>query len=250
MDDSPRTASRRAVLTSIAAAGSLGVASRSSAVHRSEDFGVTFEYDKDWLETYQPALIASYATRTAYQGFYGAKATADDYEFDVGVFWLRLTHQEGLPGVPADAHNRDHEPIYVFVDGDGAVDSHVYSEWHHSAETLSGTALQNALFADRTSDPTHLAYQVVEEWHNYVPKPGASDAEWEFLEVGDFTQAIDDWKRNGYFEATSDEAVYDPASMRTRDTWWKKDTWDYRMVNALQYPADLMGLWGGDEADL
>lgn len=250
MADTPRTATRRAVLGSIAAALTAALTGDASAVHGADDYDVTFEHDKEWLETYQPAFVASYTTRTMYQGLYGAKATADDYEFDVGVFWLRLTHQEGLPGVPADDHNRDHEPIYVFVDGDGAVDAHVYSEWHHSAETLSGTALQNALFADRTSDPTHVAYQVVEEWHNFVPKPEATESEREFLEVDDFTQNIDDWERNGYFEATSDEAVYDPASMRTRDTWWKKDTWDYRMVNALQYPADLIGLWGGDKVDL
>lgn len=248
MEDSQLSPTRRRLLASVAAA--LGLAGGAAGVHPADDYGVTFEYDKQWLETYQPAFVASYTTRTMYQGLYGAKATADDYEYDVAVFWLRLTHQEGLPGVSGDNHNRDHEPIYVFVKDDGSVASEVYDEWHHTAETLEGNALDNALYADRSSEPTHVPYRVVEEWHNYVPEPSSSDSEREFLDVQDFTAAIDTWEANGYFKPTSDKAVYDPISMQTRGTWWKKNTWDYTLVKGYRRVADIAGLWGGDQVSL
>jgi len=240
---------RRAFLGSVVATAGIGAAGRSQAVHEAEEFNVEFDYPVDWLETYQPALTANYATRQTYEGLYGARARSEDYDEDVAVFWLRMTHQNGLPLVDADAHGRDHEPIYCYVDN-GELKEVIYSEWHHSANSLTGSDLDEVLVANRADDPTHPAFRVVEEWHNFAPAPEAGDADLAYLDVEDWTAAIDTWRANGYLSTTAGEAVFDPASLRERETWWETGTMDYQLVQAFQRIAAVTGFWGGDDADL
>jgi len=52
------------------------------------------------------------------QVLYGYVARSNEYETDMLCYWAQLTHQDGLPGVRADSHLGDHDPIFVFVDSE------------------------------------------------------------------------------------------------------------------------------------
>ena len=238
---------RRDVLVGTAAvlAGALGAQNRAAVNYEAVPDNVELTFDEEWLERYQPALIQSSEARRRSTGLFAYRATAEDRDADVACYWHRLTHQDGLPIVSPDGHLYDHEPAYVFVE-DGTVEEVVFTGYHHFASSLTGTSLESKLATNRADEPTHVVLAVVDPWHHYDPVTveDSDDGERAYLALEDFTAAEASWRRNDIWEATAEEAVYDPHSMRDRDSWWDESTFDYRMASLWRRLDRRLGWFG------
>ncbi|AUX09274.1 hypothetical protein AArcSl_1645 [Halalkaliarchaeum desulfuricum] len=240
--------SRRELLagTAAALAGTIGLSSAGAAVdYEGVPDDVELTFDEEWLERYQPALIKSSDGRRRSVGLFAYRATKEDTDTEVACYWHRLTHQDGLPLIGSDGHLYDHEPAYVFVE-DGAVEEVVFTGYHHFASSIEGDRLHDHLVANHTSEATHPVLEVVDPWHHYdaVRASDSDEGERAFLALEDFTAAESSWRANDIWEATASEAVYDPHSMRDRDSWWDEGTFDYRMASLWRRLDRRLGWYG------
>lgn len=224
---------RGATVAAAAGLGSVLTTGTATAVE-SEDKPdhVTLEYDEEWLRTYRPAFLMDYETRQRSNAVYAYKATSEEYEYDWACYWHRMSHQDGASLIGVDAHLYDHEPVYVAVDGDGDAERAVYTYYHHFASQVEQPALQDLLIDSEETRETHIALEIIDPWHHYnaAPNTEISDLTLDY-EFEDWTAAVDTWEDRGVFEATSGSAVYDPASMWERDSWWDESTTDYRFAS-------------------
>lgn len=238
---------RRDILAGTAAllAGALGAQQTAAVDYGAVPDDVELTFDEQWLERYQPALVLSTEARRRSTGLFAYRASSEDSDTEVAAYWHRLTHQDGLPLIGSDGHLYDHEPAYVFVE-DGAVEEVVFTGYHHFASSIDGSRLHDHLVAHRESEATHAVLEVVDPWHHYdaVRSSEVSEAERSFLSLEDWTAAESSWRANDIWESTADEAVYNPFTMRDRDSWWDEDTFDYRMASLWRRLDRRLGWWG------
>lgn len=202
---------------------------------------VNIYYDKAKLEEYQPLLVMDSETRTRYKAMFGYIAESTEYEYDVYCYWSQLTHQDGLPMVDADSHLGDHEPVYVFVEKDtGDVAEIRYSAGHWHAAVLPSEEAD--LVQARTSSGTHVRLKVHSKYshHSYAP-----NSDGVFVDIRSWLSYRDEWIDNGFYEAASEEAVENPARMRSRDTWFDEGTRDAFIASFWRQ----MGAYGFSDAD-
>lgn len=223
---------RRSLLAGTAAALTAGVTSASAAVdYEAVPDDVTLSYDEAWLAEYQPALVMSTEARQSSNGLFAYRASSNEENVEVAVYWHRLTHQEGLPGVSGDGHLYDHEPAYVFVE-DGSISEIAFSGYHHFASRIEEDRLHEYLVENETTEATHVVLEVVDPWHHYnaARASDTSESERTFVDLEDWTGVESAWRANNVWESTAEEAVYNPYTMRERDTWWDESTLDYRFA--------------------
>lgn len=220
-----------AAMGSLALSGSVGAtdyAWRTGGVGETSDADILVEFDRSFLERYQPYLDMSLSVRNASPTHHGYKVTSEDWEFDWACYWMQLAVQDGMFILAdQDSHLGDHEPVYVAVDKtDGEVDRAIYSAWHHmvGAQRQSGLVLQE----ERADYPTHPTFRVDPNHHHYynATEPGGTllDPLQNWLDVRDR------WIDNGFYESTSAEAIEAPEVMLERGTWWADGTLDARLA--------------------
>ncbi|ADB63907.1 hypothetical protein Htur_5019 (plasmid) [Haloterrigena turkmenica DSM 5511] len=193
--------------------------------------------DIDELENYQPRLeIATQQARDDMQGMYGWSADSEDYDVTAHYYWVRSHTQRsllwyaGLDGIGPEEHFYDHEPILVFQNPDGTVDTVVFSGGHHLAAEEDGEF--GHLIEDRVADRrTHVVLRQMRPHNHFVPAESTTDGEWiqGHSEFGSWLDKRESWYRNGRYDKTSDVAVMDPFSFYEsggRTHWWREGTWD------------------------
>lgn len=221
----------------------LGVAS-AEPDYTAKPSHVTLEFDQSALEDYQPLLVTEQNFRSRFKGMYGYVARSDEYAYDVHCYITQLTHQDGLPGIGADSHLGDHEPLYVYVNGDGEPELFVYSGYHwFASEIRAGDA---NLTQDRRSDESHGNFRVIEPWHNYSH---SDDIEGTFFDLEDWPAVRDQWVDNGFYSSAAPEAFEDPITMLRRNGWWAEGTLDHRVAQIWAGLGRRVGFFGGDRAD-
>lgn len=219
-----------------------------TTAEREDQYGVTIDYPEDWLQRYGPAFVADRQTMQQSIGLYGHRVQYDDSEYQYAYYWHKLTHQEGIL-FNQDSHLGDHEPTIVRVDTDGTVDRVTYTFYHHLADTAEGLRLTRALQANETADETHIQLRIVPPWHNYSLVEGTPDNPVTYLDVeGDAdAEHLRTWETRGVFDATADEAVWDPRTVQDRGSWWDESTTDYRAARLYLQLGQYIDIAGSGE---
>lgn len=210
-----------AVVGTLEATGSTAV--RASHVERKPAH-VDLEFDRAFLETYQPCLDLSAVEQnpedTHPSAMYAWKASSREHSTDVGVYWAEYDYQQGISPFGDDSHFGDHEPVYVLVDSStGDVREVVYSAYHW----LRGRTTLPPLY-----DETHPSLSVVSPWHQY----SLGSVEGEFVAVeslgGDAGLAdpetettFEEWLSDEYFhDLFAPGVTVNPWTMLSRGHWW------------------------------
>lgn len=177
---------------------------------------VTLDFDRTFLETYQPRLdlsaVRDHPDDALPKAMYAWRARSEDYETDVAVYWTEYPYQKGLSPFGHDSHFGDHEPCYVFVDSEtGDVREVVYSAYHW----LRGRTMTPPLYEE-----THVEATVVSPWHQYAQSPGV---EGEFVDVEDLGGRFEEWLEDESFhDALAPGVTVNPWRMQSRSHWWRE----------------------------
>lgn len=230
----------------VTVAGVFGLSAIASAEEPPErpDHITSVSDDPAELETYQPALHASYSTRNEMQDIYGWKAESSEYDTDAYYYWIRYPSQESVFEEylgsswfgAADAHLRDHEPFVAFVDPDtGELDSAIYSSGHHYADELSADDAN--LTTDKHPDhATHVNLSVDMTHHHYNDEQDGDGAlPSEFLgNMESWLDKRDPWYENGVYEKSDEDAVESGWDAREHGMWWAENTRDAQFKSIYQ----------------
>lgn len=221
---------------SIATAGAIGttVGTASAIDSDAKPDHVSITYDADRLERWQPRLSLSISASEDLTGVYGYVATSDEWDHDVLCYWARYAVQTGIVAVPWDAHQYDHEPIYLFIDSSAsdpappeALETVAYSGYHHYKASFSPGAAD--LSGSRQSDAdTHVSLDVVNSHHHYRRLDAG---EGMFPDLRSWPDARPEWQAYGFYEDTSREAVDAPHTMIDRESWWAEGSSDRRFAS-------------------
>lgn len=215
---------------------------------RAKRESTTIAFDEQYLYEYQPMLRLNKVTREQYKGLYGYVARSEEHETDALCYWSQLTHQNGLPGVRADSHLGDHEPIYVFVNSEtGGVEEVVYTAYHWFTGSVEiGDDPSAALQTEGSDSPTHATFSVVPEWHNYQFNAEQTGA---LVELKSWPAVRETWVQNGFYEPANVEAIEDPWQIREANSWWEEGSIDAQIAGIWANIGDTLGWYGADKAD-
>ncbi|MFC7314866.1 twin-arginine translocation signal domain-containing protein [Salinirubellus salinus] len=196
--------------------------------------GVTISYDEALLSEYQPYLRVSHLNEQPV-GMYAWVVDSTDRDTQALVYWTYYALQTGLSS--ADSHVQDREPIYVFRDTDtGQIEEVVYSGYHW--------------LAARTPTPqtsgNHPMMYVVKPWHHYV---GASDSGRQ-IDLQPLHDVFGSWLVNGWAEHLAPGTVTNPWGMRSRESWWRRSSFDFSFAETFAQVNLLLGRKGADTTDL
>lgn len=202
----------------------------------------TADFPEEMLRDYQPAVIWSQEARDKIASIYAwrAKPSAEaETDLHALYYWFRYTSQRSwfkrrsiglFSGSGPDSHPLDHEPLILFVDpGTGAVEQVVMTGYHHIATSRSSADLPLETY--RLDDPSHVRVKVVDPWHHFNFDDSNTDASMPIPTTGirDWLNSSDGrpgWYADGTLDATAQEAVDDPYTMRNRSMWWREGTRD------------------------
>lgn len=168
---------------------------------------VTLTYDESWLQTYRPMLVLR-ELDVRPNSMHAWRATSTEHDLDVGCYWAEYPYQQGVSEY--DSHLGDHEPIYVLVDGNGDVDSVIYSGYHWLAARTESPTLY---------DGTHPQLYAVSPWHHYL----MTGEQGEFVDLEPLTESFSSWLDNGLEDDLDPGSVVNPWTMTARSDWWRED---------------------------
>jgi hypothetical protein len=202
-----------------------------TTTEREDQYGVTIDYPEEWLQRYRPAFVADRDTMQKSIGLFAHRVQYPESDYQYAYYWHRLSFQEGIL-FDQDSHLGDTEPCIVRVDSNGTVDRVTYTFYHHLADTVEGERLTRALQSRAVGDETHIQLRIIAPWHNYAVVEGTPDRGVTFLDVQGDTRAehLRTWETRGVFDATADEAVWDPRTVQDRGSWWNESTPDYQVA--------------------
>lgn len=232
-----RSRSRREILGVIgsAAIGSavLSISASAEIDSDAKPDHVSISYDEARLERWQPYLSLTIDASNKLNAMYGYVATSPEWDHDVLAYWARYAVQEGLPFVPSDAHQYDHEPVYLFLDTDAeepappeALELVVYTAYHHYSASFAPES-EDLEGSRQSDDETHISLAVVSPWHHYR----RAEEGGVLPELRSWVSARSEWEAYGFYEGTSREAVDSPHSMLDRESWWADGTLDARFAS-------------------
>lgn len=216
---------RRAFITTIGSAATVGTLSRSvSASHfDAQPEHVTLSYDQPRLEQYRPLLDIDPVDREKLIGLYGWIAESPEYDTDIMCYWASYTHQDPPWYAPSTGHYGDHEPVQVVVDSDSGDVARVRASIYH---WIKGTADAVPL------DGTNPRLRVINPYHHYTA--AASDASVSAFEVKDLTTEYQDWLDNGLEAEMVRGATTNPWIMSREADWWAPGRFGLPSTEQLQ----------------
>lgn len=238
---------RGAGLALAAAAGaSMPAAAQTDYPHwDAQPEHVTLSYDEATLLDYAPRLVLSSEARPKLRGLWGWTATSPEYDSDIHVYVALYTHQDGIGTIGqllSDSHLGDTEWYYVLSDPDsGETQRVIYDAYHWVAGRQSADSI--------TMDGTHPVASVIDPWHFYAHGDVDASSATEFDAINDLTAEFGAMLRNGLAESLEPGTVTDPATMRSRDHWWRTGVTGWSFDAALASAVYDLGLVGADEAD-
>ena len=261
---------RRQLLTTTAAglAAAVGVSSTAGATTDAETDDwehkpshITYSYDQQELEAYQPKFITSRDARSKITGLFGFKAESTNWSRDAYYYWMRYTHQDSASDsvdafgvltdvLGPDSHLYDREPSIVFVDDDGVPTQAVVTGYHHYALEIPYEPDEFLWTEDRLDGTaSHVHLRVIDPWHHYRYVEADSEDRGTLLEsvfdVRNWLEVRDAWRDNGFYNNSHGPAIEDPFVMLDRESWWADGTWDQRFGKLWI----RMGLGGARESD-
>lgn len=215
-------------------------------------------FDEEELENYQPKLILTPEARSEMNGMYGWSCESEDYDVTAHYYWNRYNTQRsslaylGLDvdtlRIPLidwefgyDSHHLDHEPVIVFQNPDGTVDSVVTTGGHHYVHPIDGE--WGNLTEDRVSGRnTHVNLVGIRPWNHHLEAPSGEEGSFVqgFAYFGSWLQVYKTWFRNGRYDRSADRAIVDPfeffddGEQTPRDHWWHPDELDARIVRNIR----------------
>lgn len=191
---------------------------------------VTFEFDEEWLKTYRPLLVTRGVSPTDIIGLFGMKASSPEWDVDVAIYSMSYSTQDGAltPPLGFDEHYGDHEWFYCYVDGAGELVEIAYAAYHWIVGRAEGEEIP-------IYEGTHPKARVDERWHNYY----LTEEEGSFQNLDNFNDSLQSWLENGMGDHLALEAVTNPLTMRSRESWWK-DGLD-RMYAKILYSIGASG---------
>jgi len=206
---------------------------------------VKLEYSEPTLVEYAPRLVLSQEAREKWRGLWGWTATSPEYDLDYHVYVALYTHQDGVGSIGqflSDSHVGDVEWAYVLADSEtGETRQVIYDAYHWVAGRQDTSSI--------TVDGQHPVGAVVDPWHFVRFADVDADAATAFDEVNNLTEEFDALLSNGLDESLEPGTVTDPATMQTRNHWWRSAVSDFSTDALLASMVYDLGWVGADQAD-
>jgi len=207
---------------------------------------VTLTYDEQTLLQHAPRLALSQDARTKLRDLYGWTATSPEYDLDHHVYVALYTHQSGslslFGSMLSDSHLGDTEWVYVLSDPDtGETKRVIYDAYHWVVGRQDASAI--------TMDGQHPVGRVVDPWHFYTFSDVDASSATAVDEVRDLTAEFGAMLSNGLAESLEPGTVTDPATMQSRNHWWRTGVTGWSFDAALASTVYSLGWVGADSVD-